>query len=93
MNIISHSVEKLKDPTGILVGDRYEFFLHIEVAEDDDLFSPEGLYIKAIFAVYEDDYKVAQYQIIEKNTNKYYDWALDAEEEIQVLNYCKQNFE
>ena len=37
MEIISHLVNKINDPTGIIVGDRYEFLLDIKVEEDDDL--------------------------------------------------------
>ncbi|MCP3740997.1 DUF6509 family protein [Rossellomorea sp. BNER] len=91
MNIIKHSVEELKDPTGILEGDRYEFELGIEVPEEDELFTEEGLYVKVIFVVDENGPRIVQYQFIEENTNRLLDFALEEDEEALVLDYCQQN--
>ncbi|MCU9612392.1 DUF6509 family protein [Caldibacillus lycopersici] len=93
MEIISHEVEKLFDPTGILPGDRYEFLLNIEVPEDDELYSENGLYIKLIYAVDDRGPRIAQYQIFESITDTYLDFALDEEEEAAISDYCKQFIE
>lgn len=91
MEIINHEAEKLVDPTGILVGDRYEVLIDIEVDEDDELFSENGLYIKLILAVVEDKVNIPQYQIFERVTDQYLDFALEDEELDKILVYCKEN--
>ncbi|WP_088105588.1 DUF6509 family protein [Halalkalibacter urbisdiaboli] len=89
MEIVSHEVEKINDPTGILTGERYEFHLNVEVPEDDELFSVHGLYIRVIIA---DDQEVSmkQYQIYEKGTDRYLDFDLEEEELDLVQQYCYQ---
>ena len=54
MNITEFTVEKIKDPTGILTGERYEFYLTIEVPEDDDLADEQGLQLKVLYGVEEE---------------------------------------
>lgn len=93
MEITSHTVEKLVDPTGILLGDRYEFILQIEVPEDDDLYSESGIYLKAIVAVVDEAVRVAQYQFFEKGTNEYIDLELEDDEKELIAEYCKQHLE
>ncbi|MBS4173045.1 DUF6509 family protein [Bacillus sp. FJAT-49736] len=92
MNITGHTIEKLEDPTGILTGDRYEFILTIEVPEEDELYSQNGLYIKTIFVVEGNESRVAQYQIYEKITDQYLDFELEDDEKEMVEEYCKQHF-
>ncbi|RXI95579.1 pullulanase [Anaerobacillus alkaliphilus] len=91
MNIIEHTVEKIEDTTGILSGERYEFFINVEVDEDDDLYSENGLYIKVIFAVNEGSTRIMHYDIFEKTTDKYIDFALEEEEEKLLQDYCTQH--
>ncbi|NSL50840.1 DUF6509 family protein [Calidifontibacillus erzurumensis] len=93
MEIIGHTIEKIEDPTGILVGDRYEFHLSIEVPEDDELFSENGIYVKAIIAVEgeEKNVRIAQYQLFEKGTNTYIGLELEEDELDLIKNYCKQH--
>lgn len=93
MNILTFTVEKLKDPTGILVGDRYEFILSIEVDEEDELFSENGLQVKVILAVTDEETRIAQYQLFEANTNKYFDFALEDDELAEILTFCKGHIE
>lgn len=90
MEIKDYHVEKLEDPTGILVGDRYEFILDIDVDEDDELYSDNGLYIKLIMAVDKETTRIVQYQIYERTTDIYLDFALDEEEEEMILKFCKE---
>ncbi|MEH7382161.1 DUF6509 family protein [Bacillus sp. JJ1533] len=89
MNITGYSVEKLKDPTGILEGDRYEFFLDIEVPEDDELYSEHGIELKVIYAVDSTGERIAQYYIYERSTEKVLDFELEEEEEDAVNEFCK----
>ncbi|MRX71592.1 pullulanase [Bacillus lacus] len=90
MNIINHEAEKLEDPFNILSGTRYEFYLELDIPEDDELFQENGLYVKLILVIEEDSEKITQYQLYEKNTNKYVDFELDEEELTELLTYCKK---
>ncbi|MCC3357252.1 DUF6509 family protein [Bacillus sp. REN16] len=93
MNIIGYSVEKLKDPTGILEGDRYEFFLDIEVPEDDELYSENGIELKVIFAVDSKGERIAQYYFYEKGAEKVLEFELEEEEEITINEFCKSHLD
>jgi hypothetical protein len=93
MNITGHTAEKIEDKTGIIIGDRYECFLNVEVDEDDELYTENGLYIKAIFAVNDNEKRVLQYDLYEKVTEKYIDLALEEDEEQVLLDYCKKHIE
>lgn len=90
MNIISHTIEKLEDPTGILTGERYEIILNIEVPEDDELYSENGVYVKLIFVMDHHEYRIAQYHFYEQLTNQYLDFELEDDEKAMIIDYCKQ---
>ncbi|CAG9622665.1 DUF6509 family protein [Sutcliffiella rhizosphaerae] len=92
MIIKEYEAEKLKDPTGILEGDRYEFFLEIDIPEDDELFSENGVYLKVIFSVNGTETRIANYQFFEDTTNKLLDFELEEEEELLVKTYCEQHY-
>ncbi len=66
LTIIGHKVEWIKDPFGILSGERYEFLLDVEVSEDDELYSENGLYIRVIYRVDENKTNLVKYEIFEK---------------------------
>lgn len=93
MEITGHTIEKIEDPFGILSGNRYEFFLEIEVAEDDELFSEKGLIIRVLFIEDEQGYHISHYHIIENTTEKILDFELEEEEEQLLEAYCKENLE
>ena len=88
MEFSKHTIEQLDDPTGILSGDRYEINLHVEVDQEDELYTEQGIYIKVIYAVEENASRIAQYQIFENNTNKYLDFILEDEELEELQKYC-----
>ncbi|MED3561156.1 DUF6509 family protein [Bacillus xiapuensis] len=91
MNITSHTVEKLEDPFGLLSGDRYEFFLQLEIDEDDELFSEKGIGLKVIFVMDENGERITNYYFFERGTEKVLDFALEDDEEKLVISYCKEN--
>lgn len=91
LNIIGHTVEKLEDPFGLLSGDRYEFFLDLEVDEEDELYSEKGTGLKVIFVVNEHETKIASYHFYEKDTEQVLDFDLEEDEKELVLNYCKEH--
>jgi hypothetical protein len=92
MNIKGHEAEKLKDPTGIIEGDRYEFFLELDIDEEDELYTEQGVYLKVIYAVDESGSRIAQYQFYEENSNKALDFEMEEEEEQAVLAYCGEHY-
>jgi Family of unknown function (DUF6509) len=89
LTIKEYTVEEIKDPFGIIEGDRYEFMLYIEVPEDDELFNEKGLYIKALFGVNGDESKLIKYDLFEVESNQYLDFDLEEDEEKEVYEFCK----
>lgn len=92
LTITEYSVELVKDPFGILTGKRYEFILDIEVPEDDELFSENGLYVRVIYGVEENRSRIVKYEIFEKSTDKYVDVELEDEEMAAIEAFCKENY-
>lgn len=90
--ITSYTVELVKDPFGILTGQRYEFIIDIDVEEDDELYSESGLYIRAIYNVTEDKSGLMKYELYEKTTQLYLDFDLEDEEVTVVEAFCKEHF-
>ena len=92
MNITGHTVELLEDPFGLLTGNRYEYFLNIEVDEEDELYTEKGLLLKVLFLVNGDERRILQSYFIEQETEKVLDFELEDDEVAQVKNYCEENF-
>jgi hypothetical protein len=93
LNITGHTVEELVDPFGLLSGNRYEFFLEIEVEEEDELYSEKGVGIRVLFVVDEKGERISHYHLYERGTEKVLDFALEEDEELTVFNYCKVNID
>jgi hypothetical protein len=93
IKITSYTVELVKDPFGILTGQRYEFMLDIDVEEDDELYSESGLYIRAIYNVEESSARLMQYELYEKTTQLYLDFDLEDDEVAVVEAFCKEHFQ
>jgi hypothetical protein len=91
LNITGHTVEKLEDPFGLLTGDRYEFFLDLDVDEEDELYSDNGIGLKVIFVIAGSEEKISSYHFFESGSQKVLDFALEEDEEELVLSYCKKN--
>ncbi|GGA44900.1 pullulanase [Psychrobacillus lasiicapitis] len=93
MKITSYEVEKIKDPTGIITGDRYEFLLGIEVPEDDELFDEDSsLDLRVILAVVETEERIVQYHFLNRSNGKVLDFGLEEEEEVEVFAFCKEHY-
>mgnify|MGYP005832737201 CR=1 FL=1 len=91
MNIIGHTVELLEDPFGLLIGNRYEYFLTIEVDEEDELYTEKGLLLKVLFLDNGEERRILQSYFIEQETEKVLDFELEDDEVIQVKKYCEEN--
>jgi hypothetical protein len=93
LNITGHEVEKLEDPFGLLSGDRYEFFIELDVEEDDELYSEKGVGLKVIYVSDENGDKITNYYFYERESEKVLDFELEEDEEDLVLAYCRENAE
>lgn len=92
VNITEYTVELIKDPTGILTGNRYEFFLNINVPEDDELYHENGLQLKVLYYADENQSKVLTYHFYDSLENKFLEFALEDEEEKLVNEFCSMHF-
>jgi len=92
VNITEYTVEQIKDPTGILEGERYEFFLTVEVPEDDELYNENGLQLKVLFFVNGEQVKILNYHFYDSIENKYLEFALEDEEEKMVHDFCLTHY-
>ena len=90
MEITAFLIEEIKDPTNIIEGERYEFLLDIEVDEEDELYSEAGIELRAIISKINDEIKLLNYFIIDKQDNNYLDFALEEDEEEIILAFAKE---
>lgn len=90
--ITAYTVELIKDPFGIITGKRYEFMLEIEVSEEDELYSENGLILRVIYNVEEARTNIVKYEFMEKSTNRYLDFELEEEEVALVEAFCKERY-
>ena len=87
------SVEKLMDPLGILTDDTYEFLIYLEVDKEDELFVDGGVGIKMIFGVHEGIERIKQYNFFRCDKQEPLDFALEEDEEVFVLQFCKERYQ
>lgn len=92
MNITEYTVEQIKDPTGILQGDRFEFFLTIEWDEEDELAAEENLQLKVLFYIDEKESKILDYHFYNSLDNKYLDFGLEDEELLEISTFCNKHY-
>ncbi|GIO52128.1 DUF6509 family protein [Paenibacillus cineris] len=93
LTITEYEAEKIKDPFRILQGTRYEFKLDIEVPDDDELYTENGLYVRVIYKVDEDQSAIVKYEIYEKTTGQYLDFELEDDEVELLENFCRDHLD
>ncbi|GHH98341.1 hypothetical protein AM1BK_18840 [Neobacillus kokaensis] len=93
MNITGYTVEKLEDPFGLLSGERYEFFLDLDIDEEDELYSEKGVGLRVLFVVNQNEFKIANYHFFEKGNDEVFDFVLEDDEEEIVIKFCKEHLE
>ncbi|MBP1904032.1 hypothetical protein J2Z32_000649 [Paenibacillus turicensis] len=91
LTITEYSVELVKDPFGILTGERYEFLLDIAVDEEDELYSEQGVYIRAIYGITPEQEGIIKYELYERNSRKYLDFELEDDELAELEVFCKNH--
>lgn len=92
LTIAEYSVELVKDPFQILAGKRYEFLLDLELEEDDELYSEQGIFIKVVYKVDGEQGSIVNYDLIEKSTERHLDLDLEAEEEAALAAFCQEHY-
>lgn len=92
MNIKEYTIEEIKDPTGILIGKRYEFFLTVEFDEDDELAEEDHLQIKVLFSVDEGVSRILNYHFYNSLENKYLDYGLEGDELEEIKAFCNMHY-
>lgn len=82
------TVERIVDPFGILDGERLDFELFIDVEEDDELFHEDGVCIKVLASVINDQTRVIKYDIVENKEGKVLDFELEEDEYLFIEKFC-----
>ncbi|MFB5762053.1 DUF6509 family protein [Paenibacillus medicaginis] len=91
MEITSFSVQKVKDPFGIIAGTRYEYILDLEIDEDDELYSEQGVYLRVIYSVEEEKTRIVKYELYERSTERYLEFDLEEDELAEVDAFCREH--
>jgi len=91
--ITEYTVEQIRDPYGILTGERYELLLDLEVEEDDELYQDEGVRLRVVYAKDGDNSRIAKYEFLIASSNQYLDMEMEEEEEQAVSAFCKEVLE
>jgi len=90
--VTEYSVELVKDPFRILSGKRYEFVIELELDEEDELYSANGIEIKVVYKVDGEEASVVSYGLYEKSTGRFLDAELEDEEEAALADFCKEHY-
>lgn len=93
MDIISYLMDQILDPTNIIEGERYEFTLELNIDEEDELFQEGGVDLRAIIAKKENQFSIVDYFFIAKADQSYLEFALEEDEELEILTFCKAHIE
>jgi hypothetical protein len=91
VEITSFSVEKVKDPFGIIAGTRYEYILDLEIDEEDELYSENGVYLRVIYSVEEGKSRIVKYELYERSTDRYLEFDLEEDELAEVDAFCRDH--
>lgn len=90
MEITQYSVEQIKDPTNIIEGKRYEFLIDVDIDEEDELYREMGIEIRVIIGELDGVYSLKNYFLIDKADQSFLDFALDEDEEAEILAFCQE---
>lgn len=93
VTITEFQVEQVKDPFRILAGKRYEYKLDLDVPEDDELYSENGIYVRAIYSEQEEGGGLVKYDVYEKSTDRYLVFELEDDEVQMIEKFCREHLE
>ncbi|REK74708.1 DUF6509 family protein [Paenibacillus paeoniae] len=84
------TIERMKDPFGILSGERYELLLDLEVDEEDELYSEEGVRLRVVYVKDNEASRIVKYEFLNSAKGTYVDMEMTEEEEQFVEAFCKE---
>ncbi|RJE88814.1 pullulanase [Paenibacillus sp. 1011MAR3C5] len=88
--IREYTIERMKDPFGILSGERYELLLELEVDEEDELYSEEGIRLRVVYVKEHEASRIVKYEFLNAAKGSYIDMEMTEEEEQFVDAFCKE---
>ena len=91
--ISQYTMEQLKDPYGIIAGERYEFMLDLQIDEEDELYSEAGVVLRVIAAVQDKEMSIAKYEFLNASTNQYIALDMEDDEYAMVEAFCKEQLQ
>lgn len=86
-----YSAEYVKDPFGILSGKRYEFLIYLDISEEDEMYSEQGVQVRALVKSDETGITVLSYDLIESGTGRILDFDLEEDEEAALEVFCREH--
>lgn len=89
--VAQYKVDKVNDPFKILIGDRYEFMMELEVDEEDELYQEEGVSLRVIYAVEENKSRVLKYEFFIGSSQQYLDFNMEDEELSMIETFCAEH--
>lgn len=94
MQIESYEVERIKDPTGIIEGDRYEFLIGLVYDEEDELFEEnQSIDVRVIFADDAKGQRIVQSNFVDRQSGKVLDFELEEDELSELQEFCSARFQ
>lgn len=91
LQISNYSAEKIRDPFGIISGSRYEFMISLEVPEEDELYSENGVSVRAVVKEDGGVISLVTYDVMETTTQKLMEFDLEDDEEEELLAFCREH--
>lgn len=91
LTVQSYIVEYIKDPFGIISGQRYEFMVHLDIAEDDELYVDGGVSARTIVKVENEVVSIVTYDLMSTTTHQILEFDLEEDEEEELLQFCKDH--
>lgn len=88
MKITEYLMEEIIDPTGLITGERYEFKIYVELDEEDELYQPEGIGVRAILAIEEATERLVVAHFFNRSTEEALSFELEDEERVAMEQFC-----
>lgn len=88
------TIERMRDPYGILTGERFELYLELEVDEEDELYTEEGVRLRVVYVKEEGGgSRIVKYEFLNAATGAYIDMEMTEEEETFIDSFCNEQIE
>ncbi len=92
ITITEFEAQLINDQFGILPGNRYEFLLYLDVPEDDELYNENGVYIRAVYLVDDENKQLLTYSLIERGEDTVLDFELEEDEIKMITDFCEKYY-